>query len=439
MKVLLLGKDGRTDCLAEALQAGGAAVYAMCDFRHPGLRQKAVQFRQARTADPDAVLDFAREVKPDLAVIGPEDPLAAGVVDRLQGVLGLPCVGPTAGLAQVESSKSFTRRLLTEFSLPGNIEYRVFSSADGLEGYLRHLGQFAIKPDGLSGGKGVKVSGDHLASVEEALAYASALLAAGGVIVVEEKLEGEEFSLQSFCDGETVVDTIPVQDHKRAWEDDTGPNTGGMGSYSCGDHGLPFLEAEHLRAASEINAAVARALRAKLGQPYRGILYGGFMLTARGVRLLEYNARLGDPEAMNVLALLDTNFLTVCQAMAEGGLKPEHVRFKARASVCKYVVPKNYPTNPVRGAAIDVALVPEVGEDLRVYFAAVEEAHGQMLLMGSRAVALVGMGGTVAEAEALAERAAQGVHGPVEHRRDIGTARLLQRRVEHIRAITRRG
>lgn len=439
MKVLLLGKDGRTDCLAEALQAGGAAVYAMCDFRHPGLRRRAVQFRQGRTGDPGAVLDFAREVKPDLAVIGPEDPLAAGVVDRLQDALGVPCVGPTARLARIESSKSFARRLLTEFALPGNIEHRIFSSMDGLDGYLRHLGQFVIKPDGLTGGKGVKVFGDHLASVEEALAYASALLASGGVIVVEEKLEGEEFSLQSFCDGETVVDTIPVQDHKRAWEGDTGPNTGGMGSYSCEDHGLPFLEARHLRAASEINAAVARALREKLGQPYRGILYGGFMLTAGGVRLLEYNARMGDPEAMNVLGLLDTNFLTVCQAIAGGGLGPEHVRFKARASVCKYVVPKNYPTDAVRGSAIDVALVPAVGEDLRVYFGAVEEANGQMLLMGSRAVAVVGMGRTVAEAEAIAERAAQGVRGPVEHRRDIGTAGLLQRRVEHIRAITQRG
>ncbi|MGH7277733.1 MAG: phosphoribosylamine--glycine ligase, partial [Candidatus Rokuibacteriota bacterium] len=224
-KVLLLGKDGRTDCLAEVLTSGGAALYAMCDYRHPGLRRKAVQFRHARTDDPAQVLDFAREVKPDLAVIGPEDPLAAGVVDALQGI-GIPSVGPTRQLAQLESSKAFTRRLLTEFDLPGNVEYRVFSSMDGLEPYLRHLGQFVIKPDGLTGGKGVKVSGEHLPTIESALQYASELLSAGGV-VVEEKLDGEEFSLQSFCDGDTVVDTIPVQDHKRAGEDDTGPNTGG--------------------------------------------------------------------------------------------------------------------------------------------------------------------------------------------------------------------
>jgi phosphoribosylamine--glycine ligase len=433
MKVLLLGKDGRTDCLAEALKTGGAGVYAMCDYRNPGLRRKAVQFRQGKTDDPAQVVDFAREVKPDLAVIGPEDPLAAGVVDRLQD-LGIPCVGPTKRLAQLESSKSFTRQLLTEFGLPGNIAYQVFSSMDGIESYLRHLGEFVIKPDGLTGGKGVKVFGEHLFTIDEALNYASELLSKG-VVVVEEKLDGEEFSLQSFCDGETVVDTIPVQDHKRVWEDDTGPNTGGMGSYSCEDHSLPFLEREHLAAASQINAAVARALKEKIGQPYRGVLYGGFMLTAKGVRLLEYNARMGDPEAMNVLALLDTNFVTVCEAIVSGTLRREHVRFRTRASVCKYVVPKNYPENPARGT-IDLELVPDESDDLRVYYAGVQEDDaGRMLLTGSRAVAFIGIGRTVSEAEVIAENGTRRVDGPVEHRKDIGSMKLLQKRVQHIKRI----
>jgi len=433
IKVLLLGKDGRTDCLAEALKTGGAGVYAMCDYRNPGLRRKAVQFRQGKTDDPAQVVDFAREVKPDLAVIGPEDPLAAGVVDRLQD-LGIPCVGPTKRLAQLESSKSFTRQLLTEFGLPGNIAYQVFSSMDGLESYLRHLGEFVIKPDGLTGGKGVKVFGEHLFTIDEALKYAVDLLSKG-VVVVEEKLDGEEFSLQSFCDGETVVDTIPVQDHKRVWEDDTGPNTGGMGSYSCEDHSLPFLEREHLEAASQINAAVARALKEKIGQPYRGVLYGGFMLTANGVRLLEYNARMGDPEAMNVLALLDTNFVTVCEAIVSGTLRREHVRFRTRASVCKYVVPKNYPENPARGT-IDLELVPDESDDLRVYYAGVQEDDtGRMRLTGSRAVAFIGIGRTVSEAEVIAENGTRRVDGPVEHRKDIGSMKLLQKRVQHIKRI----
>lgn len=433
-RVLIVGKDGRTDCLAEALQAGGAQLYAMCDYRNRGLIRKAIRFRQGKTDEPSKVLEFAREVRAELVVIGPEEPLAAGVVDEVQRY-GIPCFGPTKTLARLESSKSFTRRLLSEFGVPGNIEYRTFVSMEGLEGYLKHLGAFVIKPDGLTGGKGVKVYGEHLHSIEEALAYASSLLPSGP-IVVEEKLDGEEFSLQSFCDGETVVDSLPVQDHKRAWEDDLGPNTGGMGSYSCEDHSLPFLTQEHLAAASVINQAVARALREKTEQKYRGVLYGGFMLTRKGVRLLEYNARFGDPEAMNVLGLLESNFLEVCQRVVSGGLSKEHVRFKHQASVCKYIVPKNYPANPVRNAAIDVDLLPEPSQNFRVYFAAVQdEEGGRLLLTGSRAVALVGIGHTVSEAEAIAEAAVGKVMGPVEHRRDIGTAKLLQRRVDHMKRI----
>lgn len=435
-KVLLLGKDGRTDCLAEALRAGGATLFVLCDYRNPGLRRKAARFQQGKTDDPAQVIAFARETKPELVVIGPEEPLAAGVVDAVQETLGIPCVGPSKELAQLESSKSFTRRLLTEFEIPGNVEYDVFSSMDGLESFLRHLGQFVIKPDGLTGGKGVKVFGDHLGSIEESLQYAHHLLSTGRPVVVEEKLEGEEFSLQSFCDGETVVDTIPVQDHKRAWEDDTGPNTGGMGSYSCEDHSLPFLNREHIDAASSINRAVAKALREKTGKPYRGVIYGGFMLTSKGIRLLEYNARMGDPEAMNVCALLDGNFLTVCEQIVSGSLTKDSLRFKERATVCKYVVPKNYPLDPVRGAAIDMELVPEPSESLRIFFAAVEqEDDSRLLLTGSRAVAFVGVGDTVEAAEAIAEHAAQRVGGPVDHRRDIGTMKLLQRRVQHMKAL----
>jgi phosphoribosylamine---glycine ligase len=437
-KVLLIGKDGRTDCLAEALNAGGAALFVMCDYRNPGLRKKALKFQQGKTDDPSQVIAFARQTKPDLVVIGPEEPLAAGVVDALQETIGIPCVGPSKELARLESSKSFTRRLLTEFQIAGNIEYQVFSSMDGLENYLLRLGQFVIKPDGLTGGKGVKVFGDHLRSIEEATEYARELLCAGRPVVVEEKLEGEEFSLQSFCDGETVVDTIPIQDHKRAWEDDTGPNTGGMGSYSCEDHSLPFLKPEDIEAASSINTAVAKALKEKTGQPYRGVLYGGFMLTSKGVRLLEYNARMGDPEAMNVCSLLEGNFLTICEQIVSGSLRTDSVRFKERATVCKYVVPKNYPAAPVRGVPIDMEFVPDPSENLRIYFAAVEqEDSGRLLLTGSRAVAFVGIGESVEAAETIAERAAQRVSGPVDHRRDIGTMKLLQKRVQHMKALSR--
>ncbi len=435
-KVLLIGKDARSDCMADALGRAGAAVYTICDLpNHPGLARRSKLFRCGRTDDVGEVLAFAREVRPDLVVVGPEDPLANGVVDAIQAELGgVPCVGPTRALARLESSKSFTRRLLTTHRIAGNVAHRTFTrddTPDDIEGYLRDLGAFVVKADGLMGGKGVKVFGDQLQSIDEALAYARSLLARGP-IVVEEKVEGEEFSLQSLCDGRTVVDTIPVQDHKRALEGDRGPNTGGMGSYSCADHRLPFLTEAQVRAASSINRAVFAALQEEVGQPYHGILYGGFMATPDGVRVLEYNARFGDPEVMNVLPLLRGDFLELCWAIGAGQLDRVRVEFERRATVCKYVVPEGYPDAPVKDAVVRVGELPADGDDLRVYYAAVREEHGDIRLTGSRAIAVVAVADALATAGEMVEAAIGRVHGPVTHRRDIGTAELIQRRVQHM-------
>jgi phosphoribosylamine---glycine ligase len=434
-RVLLIGKDGRSDCVAEALQRSGAEIHALCDFAHPGLRRRSVGLRIAPTHDVAAVVAFAREVKPDLVFVGPEDPLAAGVVDALQAALGVPCVGPTRELARIESSKSFARELVARHGIPGNPEHRVFREDAGLRAYLEALGGFVIKPDGLTGGKGVKVFGDHLHSIDEGLAYAVELLRAGPV-VVEEKLDGEEFSFQSFTDGETVVDSVPVQDHKRALEGDRGPNTGGMGSYSCEDHLLPFLRAEHIEAARGINAAVVRALGAETGRPYRGILYGGFMVTAGGVRLIEYNARLGDPEAMNVLPLLETDFLALCLGVAGGHLARVPVSFRRQATVCKYLVPEGYPERPLRNVPVEVPDgEPWAAEGARMYYAAVRESGGQVVLSGSRAFAFVAAASTVSAAAAIVDRALPTIRGPLIHRRDIGSAELLDKRVQHLRRL----
>jgi len=434
-KVLLIGKDARTDCLADALCRSEATVYTISDLpNHPGLKKRSAVLRAGRTDDVAQVLAFAREVRPDLVVVGPEDPLASGVVDAIQqGLGGTPCVGPSRALARIEASKSFTRRLLVKHRVPGNVEHRTFTREDSpsdLQGYLRDLGDFVVKADGLMGGKGVKVFGEQLTSVDEAVAYARDLLAKGPV-VVEERIEGEEFSLQSLCDGRTIVDTIPVQDHKRALEGDRGPNTGGMGSYSCADHRLPFLTDEQLRAASRINRAVFAALQEEVGEPYRGILYGGFMATADGVRLLEYNARFGDPEVMNVLPVLRGDFLEVCWAIGTGTLDRVRVEFAPEATVCKYLVPAGYPDAPVRDAVVRVAPLPADG-DVRVYYASVREEDGRIRMTGSRAIAIVAVAASVARAGEMVEQAIAAVDGPVTHRRDIGTPELLQRRVEHM-------
>ncbi len=426
LRPAVIGKDGRTTAIADVLRASPHVI-------------EVIPLHDWKSTKPEIamreVLAMAKKTKPDFVVVGPEEPLEQGVVDRLQDELGIRCVGPLKALAKLESSKAFTRNLLAEYKIPGNPEFQVFRQMAGIKEYLEKLGGYVIKPDGLTGGKGVKISDAHLFSTDDALAYCEEILSKHDTVVIEEKLDGEEFSLMSLCDGTHVRDMVVVQDHKRAFEGDTGPNTGGMGSYSCEDHLLPFLSADLLRQASEINAAVAKALLDKTKQEYKGVLYGGFMLTARGLRLLEYNARFGDPETLNVLSILKTDFALVCQAIINGSLDKLPLHFEQRATVCKYVVPEGYPDSPKHDVSIDLRNLPDRPKsELRIFRAALDRKDGSDILTGSRAIAFVGIGKTLKEAEAIAEEAASSVIGPVFHRSDIGTQELIERRVSHAKS-----
>ncbi len=429
LRPAVIGKDGRTTAIEKTLQASPRVAGVVHLGAGKGLSSKEAKLE---------ILAIAKRTKPDFVVIGPEEPLAAGLVDLLQSELHIPCVGPVQDLAQLEASKAFTRSLLAEYGIPGNPEFRIFDRRDGIREYLVRLGRFVIKPDGLTGGKGVKISGAHLFSIDQALGYCGEILSERREkVVIEEKLEGEEFSLMSFCDGTHVSDMVVVQDHKRLNDGDTGPNTGGMGSYSCEDHGLPFLPADVLNQARQINRDVAKAMLDKTQKKYKGVLYGGFMLTPQGLRLLEYNARFGDPEALNVLSILKTDFATVCEAVINEELHRVAITFERLATVCKYVVPAGYPEAPKKDVVIDRSHVPPESSKLRIYDAAVDKRGGKYYLTGSRAIAFVGIGKNLHEAEAIAEEAASAVGGPVIHRRDIGTQELIERRIANVRSFAR--
>ena len=249
------------------------------------------------------------------------------------------------------------------------------------------------------GGKGVKISGEHLHSIEESLSYAKHIVDGGGTFLIEEKFIGEEFSLMSFCDGTYCAHMPAVQDHKRAFEGDVGPNTGGMGTYSFADHSLPFLSKEDIMAAQKTNERVAAELYKKTGEKFRGILYGGFMLTGDGVKVIEYNARFGDPEAMNVLSLLETDFMDICNAIVAGSLADLKIVFANKATVCKYVVPVGYPNNPSK----DFEVVCNTKLD-GLYLAAVQEKDGVIVATGSRTAAFVGVDPNIVIAERIAEK-----------------------------------
>ena len=438
--VLLIGGGAREHAIADALIAGGAEVHAYMQLLNPGIKKIAASYALGKADDTAAAVAFAGKCRAEIAVIGPEAPLAAGIVDALERA-GIKCVGPTRQQAQLETSKGFTRRLMQKHGIEGLPKFRVFNSKNSEEimGYLEDLGRYVVKPDGLTGGKGVKVFGEHLHSHDKALEYCKEILNGHGAVVVEEKLEGEEFSLQTLTDGNNGFLHFPVvQDHKRAFDGDTGPNTGGMGSYSDANLLLPFLTSEDVKTAEKITEKVAAAMKKELGTTYRGVMYGGFMKTASGIKLLEYNARFGDPETMNILPILKTNFVDICKATTEGNLLRLKVEFENKATVCKYVVPKGYPDNPVAGKII----VPSVEKDYikaLVYYAAVEEKEDGIYTTKSRGVAFVGVADTMQKAETIAEEAAAMVQGDVFHRKDIGTWQLIQKRVEHMKKVMGEG
>jgi phosphoribosylamine--glycine ligase len=351
-----------------------------------------------------------------LLIIGPEAALAAGVVDEL-AAQNIPSIGPTKQLAKIETSKGFARNLLTKHDIFACPKYKIFNSLDGVKEFLQQLNDYVIKADGLKGGKGVKISGEHLITEDDALNYCQQLIDENSAFVIEEKLVGQEFSLLSFTDGKHLLHMPPVRDYKRAFKNDTGPNTGGMGSYSLENHLLPFLNEKDLIAAQEFNTATINALHEEFNQPYKGILYGGYILTKNGVKLIEYNARFGDPEAINILALLQTDFIDICLAIINGTLDKIDAKFANQATVCKYLVPNGYPDNPAENQEIDIS---QIDNPEQLYFAAVNAKNNKTYTTRSRSLAVLGLADNVTTAEKIAENMANKIKGAVFHREDVG-------------------
>ncbi len=430
MQLVVIGSGAREHALIWKLATRpDVTLFNYGTSRNPGIAPLCTAVEVGDITEVAAVVDWCKQRQIDVAWIGPEAPLAAGLVNALEA-FGIACIGPTQIMAQLESSKSFTRELLTKYSIDASPNYQIFTSSDGIEDYIRSLNDaVVIKPDGLTGGKGVRVLGEHLLSRAAAVEYCKELLTAGGRrVVIEEKMVGQEFSLMSFSDGKHLAHMPAVQDHKRAFVGDTGPNTGGMGSYSAPDGSLPFLQPEDITQARQINERALNAIQEECGEEYKGVMFGGFMAVAGGVRLVEYNVRFGDPEAMNVLALLETDLVEITEAIIQRRLDRLAVRFAPQASVCKYVVPQGYPTKPVKGVPIDLKAVNQ--QAVKLFYGAVDQTDQGLTLQGSRAVAVVGRADTVSAAERLVETEIQKIKGQVYHRTDIGTTALIQQRVE---------
>jgi len=431
MRILVVGTGAREHAICKAIE-GNAELYSIMSNKNPGIARIS-KYQIGSENDFDAVKRFAQNNKIDIAVIGPEAPLEKGIVDELEK-MGIGCVGPNMEAAKIETDKIFMRDLFEKYKIDGSLVYRVFDNNGDISDFIDDFGKdVVIKPVGLTGGKGVKIMGEQLKDAEEAKQYSKEIIdtkmSGYPTVVIEERALGEEFTVQAFVDGKNIAAMPAVQDHPYAFEGDEGPITGGMGSYSDKGGLLPFLSKKDYDKSVEIMEDTVKAINKEVG-PYRGFLYGQFMLGADGPKLIEYNARFGDPEAMNVLELLKTNFVDICEGIVDGNLKG--VEFEDKATVCKYIVPDGYPGNAVPNQVIDVDEKSINNAGAQVYYAAVNEKDGKVYTSSSRALGLVSVGETIEEAEKLCEDATKYVKGDIYHRRDVGTADLIQKRVKHV-------
>ncbi|MDH3364656.1 MAG: phosphoribosylamine--glycine ligase [Thermoplasmata archaeon] len=438
MKILAVGGGGREHAIVEALARSGNDIYACMSNSNPGISRRAKDCLLINEKDVLKVVEYAKSKGVALAVIGPEAPLEAGIADALEAA-EIPTASPSKAAAMIETSKSFSRELMLKHGVAGRAKFSVANDINDVKKAIDDLGEsIVVKPTGLTGGKGVKVFGEHLMSREDIISYAKDILekriGGSAQLVIEEKLVGEEFTLQAFCDGMRLVPMPAVQDHKRAFEGDKGPNTGGMGAYSQAGGLLPFLSEDDYHAAVGIMSDVVEALR-KEGAEYKGVLYGQFMLTKEGPKVVEFNARFGDPEAMNVLSILDSDFAAICERMAGGGISMNGAAFAPRATVCKYVVPEGYGTKPLAGEEIKIDEAGIADEGAVLYYANVNASDGRVLTTTSRSAGIVGVSEEIHDAEMIAERAIKHISGRIAVRHDIGRREMIEARVRHMKEI----
>jgi len=437
-RVLVVGSWAKEEITVEHLKrTSDVEVSVYMDTENPGLRQQADRHRVGPLGDVPAIASWARECSADLVLVTTASPLARGLVDLLDEQ-GIAAFGPPRSVARLESDKAFTRELVEDCCPDAVPAYRVFEDTEGAIRYAEEREwRVAVKPIGLTDGLGVKVWGDQLRDEGDVRGWIEEIGRRGpggsSRVIVEERLEGEEFTLQALVHGDRLVPTPAVQDFKKLLPGDQGPNTASMGSYSGPGRILPFMSPAHYDVALEIMRSTLVAAREATGVACRGFLYGQFMLTAGGVRLVEYNFRPGDPEWMNTVATLRSPLLEAIEGLMRGG-QPT-LDFEEQATVCKYIVPEGYPET--LGLELRVGVDPEAirKAGAAFYYSAGRNERGGLDVGSERGIAFLARAGSVQEAHEHVEAAIATVSGTFFHREDIGTAELIASKGDHIRRL----
>ena len=417
MNILLVGSGGREHALAWKIAQSPLKRRLVIAPGNPGMEALG-ELRPVAANDAEALAALAQEIHADLVVVGPEAALAAGLADRLIA-LGVPCFGPTAAAAQLETSKAFSKAFLERHGIP-TAGYGVYEDVAGAKAALgRYNAPYVIKADGLAAGKGVAISPDRAdAEFEIERMLGGRFGQAGARVVIEEFMDGEEGSLFALCDGRTAVLVGGAQDHKRAFDGDAGPNTGGMGAYSP----APVLsDAVVATANATVIQPTIQAMAAE-GAPYRGVLYAGLMVTSEGPKVVEFNARFGDPECQVLMMRLDGDLVPYLLACARGDVS--HLpppAFKPGTAICVVFAAKGYPDSPLEGSIIRGA-DQDFGPHVQVFHAGTKrDGEGRLIAAGGRVLSVCAEGADVAEARERAYAAIAKIDWPGGFcRTDIG-------------------
>ena len=416
MRVLLIGGGGREHALAWKIAQSPLCEALFIAPGNPGTARCGTNVAVA-VDDHDEVVRFCRSERIDFVVVGPEVPLVAGIVDDLAAA-GIKAFGPSRAAAQLEGSKAFTKELCAESGIP-TAAFARFTEEAAARAYVRERGApIVVKADGLAAGKGVVVA-TAVAEAEEAVAmmFGGSLGAAGTEVVIEEFLEGEEASFFALCDGTRAIPLGTAQDHKRAYDGDEGPNTGGMGAYSPAPVLTPDIEARVMR---EIVEPTLAGMRAR-GTPFVGVLYAGLMLTPGGPKLIEYNVRFGDPECQVLMPRLESDILAAMRDASDGALDTLSLRWSHEAALTVVLAARGYPGPIEKGSEIRGIDAAEAVPGARVFHAGTREEHGRLTANGGRVLNVTALGSKVAEAQERAYAAVNRIDWPEGFcRRDIG-------------------
>jgi phosphoribosylamine--glycine ligase len=428
-KVLVVGSWAKEQITIENIRKNSdVKVFAYMDTKNPAIISLVDGYEIGELGDKEKIVNYANKQKIDLVLITTAMPLSVGVVDALEKK-DILVFGPNQKAAKLESDKAFTRKLMKKYKIEALPMFEVFKDRYKAINYAEKLDwKVAVKPIGLTEGLGVKIFGDQLKNQEDVVKYIHKIfdkkIGGKGKVLIEEKLEGNEFTIQCFVYGKNIITTPAVKDFKRLLPGDKGPNTASMGSYSDKGFLLPFMNQEDYLKAVNIIMKTLNAFNKDTGENCKGFLYGQFMKTKDGIKLIEYNFRPGDPEWLNILLVMEDSLIDVIKYLIDEVRKP--VNFEEKATVCKYIVPEGYPKimDQILNVKFDAKKINDLG--VNIYYSSGLDNKGNLRVGCERGIAFVSKEDTISKANEMVEKAISMIEGDFHYRKDIGTLEMIK-------------